>query len=61
MKKMYEKPVATILRMENSIQIMSSSGFESKESFNVNKWDKTDEINANGTSDSLKVLPDWLK
>lgn len=57
---MYEKPVATILRMENSIQIMSSSGFENKENFKVNPWKKTEEVNAEGTSDSLKVLPDWF-
>lgn len=58
---MYEKPVATILRMEDSMQIICSSGLKNQTNFNVNKWDKTDEINANGTSDSLKVLPDWLK
>lgn len=58
---MYEKPVATILRMENSIQIMSSSGFENKTNFKIGGWETHEETNANGTSDSLKVLPDWLK
>lgn len=57
---MYEKPVATILKMENSMQIICSSGGENKTNFNVNKWEKTEEINAEGTSDSLKVLPDWF-
>lgn len=58
---MYEKPVATILKMEDSMQIICSSGFTSKENFNVGNWGKTEEVNAEGTSDSLKVLPDWLK
>lgn len=58
---MYEKPVATILKMEDSMQIICSSGFTNKENFKVNPWEKHEETNANGTSDSLKVLPDWLK
>lgn len=61
MKKMYEKPVATILRMEDSMQIICSSGVENKTNIKVNPWEKHEEIDAEGTSDSLKVLPDWLK
>lgn len=58
---MYEKPVATILKMENSMQIICSSGGENKTNFKVNPWKKTEEVNAEGTSDTLKALPDWLK
>lgn len=58
---MYEKPVATILKMEDSMQIICSSGFTNKENFKVNPWEKPEETDAEGTSDSLKVLPDWLK
>lgn len=58
---MYEKPVATILRMEDSMQIICSSGFTSKTGIEIEHWGTTTETNAEGTSDTLKALPDWLK
>lgn len=61
MKKTYEKPVIKILKLDNSMQMICSSGFENQTNFNVGNWGKTEEVNAEGTSDSLKVLPDWLK
>lgn len=58
---MYEKPVATILKMEDSMQIICSSGVTNKTNFKVGDWEKHEEVNADGTSDSLKELPDWLR
>lgn len=60
MKKTYEKPVIKILKLDNSMQIICSSGVTNQTNYKVNPWEKTDEINANGTSDSLKVLPEWF-
>lgn len=57
---MYEKPVATILRMEDSIQIICSSGVENKTNLKVNQWGKTEEIDVNGDSKPIDEFPGWL-
>jgi|GEM_PF-1369081 hypothetical protein len=59
MKKMYEKPVATILRMEDSMQMICSSGFKNQTNIKVDKWEKTEETNANGTSQPIDSYPEW--
>lgn len=58
---MYEKPVATILKMEDSMQIICSSGVENKTNIKVNPWGKTEEIDAEGESGAIDKFPDWLK
>lgn len=60
MKKMYEKPVATILKMEDSMQIICSSGFTNKENFKVNPWEKPEETDVNGDSKPIDEFPGWL-
>ena len=51
MKKTYEKPVIKILKMDNSMQMICSSGFDIKKPISVDPWKKTDEIDAEGTSE----------
>lgn len=60
MKKMYEKPVATILRMEDSMQIICSSGVENKTNIKVNPWGKPEETDVNGDSKPIDEFPGWL-
>lgn len=63
MKKTYEKPVIKILKLDNSMQMICASGFDTQTSFSVEHWKKTDEIDAEGTSEEIKEedLPEWLK
>ena len=65
MKKTYEKPVIKILKMDNSMQMICSSGpgFDTKSSINVDSWKPAEEIDAEGTSKEIKEedLPAWLK
>ncbi|KGF40866.1 hypothetical protein [Hoylesella buccalis] len=63
MKKTYEKPVIKILKLDNSMQIICGSGFDTKTSFSVGQWDKPEETDAEGTSEEIKEkdLPEWLK
>lgn len=60
MKKKYEKPVATILAIEDYMQVICSSGFENQTNFKVDQWGKPDETNADGTSEEINELPGWL-
>ncbi|EFA97927.1 hypothetical protein HMPREF9019_1062 [Hoylesella timonensis CRIS 5C-B1] len=60
MKKKYEKPVATILAIEDYMQVICSSGFENQTNFKVNEWGPTEETDANGESKAIDELPGWL-
>lgn len=60
MKKKYEKPVATILAIEDTMQMICSSGFENQTNFKVEPWEKTEETNADGTSEKIDELPEWF-
>lgn len=51
MKKTYEKPVIKILKLDNSMQMICASGFNTQTSFDLEHWKKTDEIDVEGTSD----------
>lgn len=51
MKKTYEKPVIKILKLDNSMQMICASGFDIQTPFSLEHWKKTDEIDAEGTSD----------
>lgn len=51
MKKTYEKPVIKILKLDNSMQMICGSGFNTQTSFSGEQWKKTDEIDVEGTSD----------
>ncbi|KGI22053.1 hypothetical protein [Hoylesella timonensis] len=62
MKKKYEKPVIEIIRMDDAMQmICGSPGFKSQTPIEIGKWDEPEETNANGTSEEINELPDWLK
>ncbi len=60
MKRLYEKPVVEVLRMEDSMQIICSSGGTNQTNFKIGPWGKTEETNAEGTSEAIDKLPDWL-
>lgn len=53
MKKTYEKPVIKILKMDNSMQMICASGVNIPTTLSIGKWDKTDEINAEGESKEI--------
>lgn len=63
MKKKYEKPVTEVIRMDDTMQMICSSGFKNETGFKVNKWERLEETNAEGTSTEIeeKDLPQWLK
>lgn len=62
MKKKYEKPVIEVIRMDDAMQmICGSPGFKSQTSIEIDKWDEPEETNADGTSEEINELPDWLK
>lgn len=66
MKRMYEKPVAEVIKMYDNMQMICvSTGFQTKTARNiiVDNWDNT-EIDAEGTSDDNisddeSTWPDW--
>lgn len=64
-KKMYEKPVAEVLRMDDTMQMICSSahGFKSQTPIQIGEWVETEETDAEGTSTEIKEenLPAWLK
>lgn len=53
MKRMYEKPVAEVIKMYDNMQmICGSPGFQIKtDNIEIDTWDNPDEIDAEGTSD----------
>ena len=63
MKKKYEKPVIEVIRMDDAMQMICSSGFKNETGFKLNEWERPEEINAEGTSEEIKEkdLPAWLK
>lgn len=65
MKKTYEKPVIKILKLDNSMQMICSSGprFDTKAPIEIDKWGEQEETNAEGTTEEIKEkdLPAWLK
>ncbi len=65
MKKMYEKPVAEVLRMDDTMQMICSSanGFKNQTPIQIGKWSDPEETDAEGTSTEIKEedLPAWLK
>ncbi|KGF17498.1 hypothetical protein HMPREF1640_06930, partial [Prevotella sp. S7-1-8] len=60
MKRLYEKPVVEVLRMEDSMQIICSSGGTNQTNFKIDKWGKAEETDAEGTSEAIDKFPDWL-
>lgn len=62
MKRLYEKPVVEVLRMEDSMQIICSSGGTNQTNFkpNITPWNKAEETDAVGTSEAIDKLPDWF-
>ena len=48
--------------MDDAMQmICGSPGFKSQTPIEIGKWDEPEETNANGTSEEINELPDWLK
>lgn len=60
MKRLYEKPVVEVLWMEDSMQIICSSGGTNQTNYKIGERGKTEETNAEGTSEAIDKLPDWL-
>ena len=42
------------------MQIICSSGGTNQINFKIGAWGKTEETNAEGTSEAIDKLPDWL-